>query len=330
MNEFQPYWGLRNGHLMTIVGAFLRRRFPQLPVSAARLFEVEPGTKLRGDCHWQQDRKRHPTLVLLHGLEGSSESGYMLGTAEKAFLAGWNVMRLNQRNCGGTEQLTETLYHSGRSADFRTIVLELIERDSLPAIVVAGFSMGGNLALKMAGEFGKSAPAALRGIVAVAPCLDLAACSDALSQRRNFLFNRHFVESLKRRMRKKARLFPHVYGTNGLAAELRRVRSVREFDEAITARFSGFRGADDYYARSSAMHFLEAIRVPTLIVAAQNDPFVPFRIFQRAAIGENPNIQLLAPPFGGHCAFISQQSGEERFWCEARVVEFCAQRNRLC
>jgi len=313
---------------MTMAGALLRRRFPVLPASVQRFFDIEPGTRVRGDSHWQADRTNHPTLVLLHGLEGSSDSGYMLGTAEKAFLAGFNVVRLNQRNCGGTEQLTETLYHSGRSADFRTIVLELIERDRLPALVFAGFSMGGNLALKMAGEFQDSAPAALRGIVAVAPCVDLAACSDALSERRNFLFNRHFVRSLKRRMRAKAELFPDVYAKNGGMAELGRVRTVRQFDEAITARFCGFEGADDYYARSSAMHFLKAIRMPTLVVTAQDDPFVPFRIFQRAVIRENPNIQLVAPPYGGHCAFISQQSGRERFWCEARIVEFSEQQAR--
>lgn len=314
---------------MTMAGVFLRRRFPRLPVSVSRLFDVEPGTQVRADSHWQQDRKNHPTLVLLHGLEGSSESAYILGTAEKAFVAGFNVVRLNQRNCGGTERLTQTLYHSGRSGDFRAIVLELIERDRLPAIFFAGFSMGGNLALKMAGEFGDSAPAELRGIVAVAPCLDLAACSDALNERRNFLYNRYFVKSLKRRMRDKARIFPDVYATNGWMTELGRVRNVRQFDEVITARFCGFEGADDYYARSSAMHFLEAIRVPTLMLTAQDDPFVPFAIFRMAVIDKNPNIQLVAPRHGGHCAFIAQEGGDERFWCEARIVEFCEQEARL-
>jgi uncharacterized protein len=328
VKEFKPHWALRNGHLMTIAGAFSWRRFPRLPASASRLFDVEPGTQLRGDAHWQKDRRNHPTLVLLHGLEGSSDSAYMLGTAEKAFLAGFNVVRLNQRNCGGTERLTQTLYHSGRSADFRTIVLELIERDRLPAIFFAGFSMGGNLALKMAGEWGDSPPAELAAIVAVAPCLDLAVCSDALSERRNFLYNRYFVQSLRRRMRHKARIFPDVYAANGLVSELERIRSVRQFDEAITARFCGFDDADDYYARSSAIDFLAAIRVPTLMLTAQNDPFVPFRIFPLAVISENPKIQLVAPRHGGHCAFISQESGEERFWCEARIVEFCEQRVR--
>lgn len=304
---------------MTIAAAFWPRKFPQLPAASPRLFDVEEGTQVRGDCHWQEEPRKHPTLVLLHGLEGSSESGYMKGCAEKASAAGFNVVRLNQRNCGGTERLTPTLYHSGRSGDFRAVLLELVERDRLPAIFFAGYSMGGNLVLKMAGELGESAPEELRGIVAVAPCLDLAACADALGEARNFVYNRHFVWKLKARMRRKARMFAGLYSFDGMG----RIGSVRDFDETITARFCGFEGADDYYARSSAMHVLAAIRRPTLILAAQDDPFVPFSTFEREAIRENPNIRLVAPEHGGHCGFISEEGGEEQFWSEARIVEFC-------
>ncbi len=314
---------------MTIAGVFWRRRFPRLPASRPRLFEVEPGTQLRGEMHLQANPQKHPTLLLLHGLEGSSESNYMLGTAEQAYAAGFNAVRLNQRNCGGTEHLTPTLYHSGRSADFGAVVKELIERDGLPEIFFAGVSMGGNLVLKMAGEFGDSAPAELRGIVAVAPALDLAACCDALREPRNFIYNRHFVKQLNRRMRRKAALFPEVYSKNGLDRDLARVRNVRDFDELITARHCGFAGADDYYARSSAMHLVAAIRVPTLILTAQDDPFVPFWTFDRSALRENPNIRLVAPPHGGHGGFISRESGAERFWAEARIVEFCVSKSEI-
>jgi uncharacterized protein len=319
VKDFLPHRSLRNAHLMTIAAAFWPRKFPRLPAALPRFFDVEPGTQVRADCHWQDDPRMHPTLVILHGLEGSSDSAYMLGCAEKASLAGFNVVRLNQRNCGGTEHLTPTLYHSGRSGDLRAVALELIERDRLPEIFFAGYSMGGNLVLKMAGEFGDAAPKELRGIVAVAPCFDLAACADALGQTRNCVYNAHFVRRLKTRMRRKARMFAGIYSTDGLD----RIGSVRDFDEAITARFCGFAGADDYYAKASAMHVLAAIRVPTLILTAQDDPFVPFSTFEREAIRQNPNIRLVAPVHGGHCAFISQEGGEERFWSEARAVEFC-------
>src|SRR3984957_21018159 len=186
---------------MTLAAAYWPRTFPQLGAPPPRNFEVEAGSSIRGDCHWQPDPKKCPTMILVHGLEGSSDSNYMRGTAEKAFTAGFSVVRLNQRNCGGTENLTPTLYNSGLSGDYAAVVKELIERDGLSEIFAVGFSMGGNLVLKMAGDLGADAPDELRAVAAVAPALDLAACADALAEPRNFIYERHFVKRLKRRMR---------------------------------------------------------------------------------------------------------------------------------
>jgi hypothetical protein len=310
---------------MTIAAAFWRRKYPRLPASAARLFDVEPGTQVRAECHWQENPRDHATVVLLHGLEGSSDSGYMLGIAEKAWLAGFNLVRLNQRNCGGTERLTQTLYHSGLSGDIRSVIFELIERDQLTEIFAVGFSMGGNLVLKMAGELSNSAPSQILGFVAVAPALDLAACADALGEPRNFVYQRHFVRGLKRRMRLKTELFPDIFPVDGM----RNIRSVREFDELITARFCGFAGADDYYQRSSAGQLLKDIRKPSLILTSQDDPFVPISSFANPVMSENPCIELVVTKHGGHCAFISNERGDARFWAENRVVEFCLQRSTL-
>ena len=213
--------------------------------------------------------------------------------------------------------------------DIRAVVRELIESDRLPEIFAAGFSMGGNLVLKMAGELGDVAPPELRGFVCVAPAFDLARCADALAESRNVLYEGHFVRSLKRRMRHKARLFPERYAAAALNGGMRGIRTVRDFDDVITAPFCGFRDADDYYARSSAVRVVAAIRRPTLIVAAQDDPFVPFSTIERAEVRKNPSIRLIAPRFGGHCGFISQESGEERFWCEARIVEFCREHSSV-
>jgi predicted alpha/beta-fold hydrolase len=319
VKDFKPLSLLRNPHLMTIAAAYWPRKFSALPPSLPRLFKVEPGTQVLAECHWQENPREHPTLIVLHGLEGSSESNYMLGTAEKAWTAGFNAVRLNQRNCGGTEKLTPTLYHSGLSGDIRGVILELIQHDYLPEIFTTGFSMGGNLVLKMAGESGDAVPQELRAIVAIAPAFDLAACADALAEPQNFIYERYFVRGLKNRMRLKARLFPGKFPLDGLNA----VRTVREFDEVMTARFCGFKGADDYYARSSARRVIGGIRRPTLIITSQDDPFVPFALFQDPAVRTNQNITLVTPQYGGHCAFISQEDGEERFWVESRIVEFC-------
>src|SRR5260370_21763901 len=166
MHTFQPHPLLRNPHAQTLAASFLPRKFLRLSRSTPREFEIEPGTRIRGECHWQSQPRERPTLVLVHGLEGSSESGYMLGLAERAFAAGWNAVRLNQRNCGGTESLTPTLYNSGLSGDYRAVLIELIERDSLSEIFFTGYSMGGNLVLKMAGELAGAAPRHFLGAAA--------------------------------------------------------------------------------------------------------------------------------------------------------------------
>ncbi len=328
MLPFEPHPLLRNPHVMTLAAAFWPRHFPRLSRPTERLFEVELGTKLLAQCHWQPEPQRRPTLVLVHGLEGSSQSLYMLGTAEKAFAAGFNALRLNQRNCGGSERLTSTLYNSGLSGDYRAVLAELVDpsgRDALPEIFFVGYSMGGNLVLKMAGELGADAPRQLRGVCAVNPGLDLAACADALAWPQNFLYEWNFLRGLKQRLRYKARLFPGCYPLDGLA----RVRTLREFDDAITAPAFGYRDANDYYYRASALRAVGQIRVPTLIVTAQDDPFVPFGSFRDPAIAANAHITFVAPARGGHCSFISRFVGEERFWAEARVVEFCREHSAL-
>jgi len=208
------------------------------------------------------------------------------------------------------------------------VVMELAKRDGLPEIFAAGYSMGGNLVLKMAGEMGGSPPAELRGVVAIAPALDLAACADALSKPRNFIYEHHFVTRLKRHMRHKASLYADLYPLHSVPG-FPRISSVREFDDVVTARYCGFEDASDYYARSSASRVVSEIRVPTLIIASKDDPFVPFGPFQSPAILGNRWITLLAPEHGGHCAFISEEDGSERFWAEARIVEFCRNNSEL-
>jgi uncharacterized protein len=325
MKNFEPHPLLRGAHRQTVAYAVWRRSFPALPPGVSRDFETEPGTSIRGECHWQPEPSRRPTLLLVHGLEGSSKSGYMMGLAEMAFHAGWNAVRLNQRNCGDSESLTPTLYNSGLSNDYRAVLFELIERDTLQEIFFAGYSMGGNLVLKMAGELADASPSQLRGVVGVCPSLDLSACVDALGLSRNFLYERRFVASLKDRMRRKAQLFPGKYDLSALPA----VHTVREFDDAITATYCGFDDAEDYYTRSSALRVAGKIRVPSMLLIARDDPFVPFSSFEDPAIARNPHIEVVAPARGGHCAFISRDQGAARFWGEMKVMEFCRSHSKL-
>jgi len=242
-SDFQPHPLLKNGHLMTIASAWWARTFA-LPAAEERLFAVDADSKILGHCHWQLGKRRDaPVIALVHGLEGSSDSNYMRGIAEKAWAAGFHVVRLNQRNCGGTELLTPTLYNSGMSGDYRAVLEELAKVDGFEKIFFAGYSMGGNLVTKMAGEFGESAPRQLRGVCAVCPAMDLAACADDLDRWDNYFYQARFVRGLLKRYARKAELFPQRYAKNGFGS----IRTVREFDDAITAPSFGFKDAQAYY-----------------------------------------------------------------------------------
>ncbi len=310
---------LRNGHSMTIFAALYQRSFPALSVGEKREFKTAPDTTVIGYCHWQPNRLQCKTILQIHGLEGDANRHYMMGTAEKAWRAGFNVIRMNVRNCGGTEHLTPTLYHSGLTADIKALLQILIEEDRLPAIFLVGFSMGANQSLKYAGEVGAKAPAQLKGICAISPPIDLEICSIALRETRNFIYDRRFLRGLKERIRIKEKYFPNLVDWQKLS----RVQKLWDFDDVVTAPHFGFRDGRDYYAQSSSKPYLAHIRVPALIIQAQDDPFIPFTPFQE--ISRNPYVQLLAHKFGGHVGFWHPRSnGSDNYWAEQAAVDYCA------
>ncbi len=321
MNEYAPKRGLRNGHVMTIYAWGKPRRFPHLPPPSDRYFDVAPGTRVLAHCHWQPTPAQHPALIALHGLEGSSSAHDMRGLADKAYAAGFNVVLLNQRNCGGTEELSETLYHSGLTDD-AAHVIEQLSAEGIERIVVVGYSLGGNLALKLAGDFGGAAPPQLRGVCAVSPVLELDACVRALERRQNVVYQWNFVRGLKRRLRRKGQTHPGRFPVE----RLRQVRTVRQFDEYFTAPHFGFAGTSDYYHRASALRVIDRIRVPALIITADDDPFVPVEPFRDPAVTSNPNVTLIVTRGGGHCGFVAASGHADGYWAEERIMEFASER----
>ena len=316
-SQYRPLF--TGGHRQTLYAWARRRRFPHLPEAVVRYFDVTPDARVLAHCHWQASPADRPTLLLLHGLEGSSLAHYMCGISDKAWAAGWNVVRLNQRNCYNTEHLCRGLYHSGLTHDALHVIGELIERDGVGALAVAGYSLGGNLALKLAGELAERPPAALKAVCAVSPTIDLARCVDALERRANFLYQWNFVRNLKARMRRKAAVVPGVYPLE----PLRDIWSVRRFDDVYTAPHHGFRDAADYYFRASALRVIDRIRVPTLILAAEDDPFVPTAPFRSPAVTGNAQIRTVVTPHGGHCAYVERAvDGYDGYWAEREIVRF--------
>jgi len=319
LTDFQPHPWLFNGHVQTVVGNFLPRAPLDFPTEIETV-EVDPADRSRilCHCHWQPElvRAERLTAVLVHGLEGSSDSRYIRGIAARAWAAGMNVIRMNQRNCGGSEALTPTLYHSGRSADVAAVVCHFTQRFALKRVALVGYSMGGNLVLKLAGEWGARPP--LVAVATVCPAIDLAAGADALHEPANRIYELHFLRGLMRRIRRKALLFPGVYQLAGMGP----IRSIRQFDQKIVARYSDFRDADDYYYRASAARVIDRVAVPTLVLCAQDDPFIRLFPETRARVLANQNITFVETRHGGHCAFVSRRTADGINWAEAGVVRF--------
>jgi predicted alpha/beta-fold hydrolase len=319
---FTPHRLFQNGHAQTIAAYLWPRRFRFASErDEERLFEVAPGVKVLAHCRWQSDAKACPTIVAWHGIEGSTSSNYMQATAEKGFRAGFNIIRVNFRNCGGTEHLTSTIYHGGLSDDLRAVVKELIEKDHVSRMLLVGYSLGGNLVLKLAGEYGENPPEEILSICAVSPSVDLSSSADMILKRSNWIYHQDFVRRLKKRIRINHKLYPALYDLTGLDD----VRTLKEFDDLFTARAHGFADADDYYYRSSSLRVIDRIRLPTLIIHAEDDPFIPFAPLRDPIVANNPYIFLADTKQCGHVAFISSdQNGEiDRFWAENRVIEFC-------
>ena len=196
---------------------------------------------------------------------------------------------------------------------------ELIQRDGITAVVVAGYSLGGNLAIKLAGDLGDAAPVALKAVCAVSPTLDLARCVDALKRRANVVYQWNFVRQLKARMRRKAAAFPGAFSLDALGSVL----TVRRFDELYTAPHHGFLDAADYYHRASALRVVDRIRVPALILAAEDDPFVPATPFLGPEITGHPRITAVVTPHGGHCAYLERATEDyDGYWAEREIVRF--------
>jgi hypothetical protein len=319
---FEPRWGLRNAHLQTIIGNFLPR--PPFPLhSVEETVEVDPNDGSRVLCHCDfqpgPECAEQLTVLLVHGLEGSSNSRYIKGIAARAWTAGCNVIRMNMRNCGDTDALSPTLYHSGLSGDVGAVVGHYGRLRGLQRVALVGYSMGGNLVLKLAGEWGGRSP--LCAVAAVCPAIDLAAGSDALHEPSNRAYEWHFLRGLMRRFRCKAALFPSRYDVKNVGS----IRSLRDFDNKIVARYCGFRDADDYYYRAASARVIESIAVPTLILHSLDDPFIRLLPETRAALLANPHIALVETRHGGHCAYLSGDRGNEIHWAEAAVMRFLIQ-----
>ncbi|HTS28640.1 MAG TPA: alpha/beta fold hydrolase [Bryobacteraceae bacterium] len=307
MKPFQPLF--RNPHLQTIAGHYWKRPAPRAFPVERRLFETEPGVRVLVESQ-RPDGVAAGEVVLVHGLEGSGAAGYMQSLSAVALEAGFAAHRFNMRTCGGTELLSPTLYHAGLTSDLLWVLREFLREGRSPVFLV-GFSLGGNVVLKLAGEAGDDALAWISGVCAVSTPLDLSACSHRIAQPDNRLYERRFVIRMRDRLCATGRY------TKGDFAGLETVIGI---DQRITAPSFGFGDAENYYRTQSAIRFLGGLKVPALLIQAKDDTFVPFEIYQSEAVRSNPRIELWATEHGGHLGFLGRRP--HRFWADHAVMSW--------
>jgi|SRR5579872_3325171 len=313
---FIPARLLRNPHLQTFAAALMGRA--QFVPSVERWFISVGGEKnqLRCDCSWQPDPQGRTTAVICHGLGGSSSSPIVIGMAAALWKAGMNIVRYNMRNCGGTEERCRTLYHSGMHGDMVRVIDELIAREC-QSIVLIGFSAGGNLTLNTAASLGSSVPPQVKAVASICGAMDVAAAADALHEGASRFYEWRFVRELENLFKRKAKLFPDIFRLN----HLRKFKSIREFDNDITAPYGGYRDADDIYASISSSRWAERISLPALVIQSKDDPFIRLLPATVEKMKRNPHITFVEPECGGHCGFVA--SGRS-WWAEETVEAFLA------
>ena len=329
--EFPPYKApklLCGGHRMTIAAALLGDlRIDKPPKESERYFEVDTNTTVLAYCAWQERPGQSPTCVLLHGLTGDADDSYVRGTAAKLFKLGFNTLRLNARNCANTLNRTPTIYHMGLTRDMREVLRILAEQDGLQRIYFGGFSMGANVSLKLAGEYGYDAPSYVKGVVAVSPPLRIAESSAALRDGpfNRAIYERKFLRDLKELIRTKAELFPENYDASGLPS----VRTLRDFDRAYVAPSFGFSDEDDYYKRASCGLWVDHIHLPALVITAADDPLIPSSAIEEWKSRAGPQIKFLITRHGGHVGYLSSEPAAneyyqdtDRYWAENRICQF--------
>jgi uncharacterized protein len=300
----------RNPHIQSVLGHFWPRPTHEAALER-RLFETEPGVRVLVESQ-RPEGEAAGEVIMVHGLEGSGQAGYIRSLSHAALRAGYAAHRFHMRTCGGTERLCDTLYHAGLTSDLKAVLSQMREEGRRPAWLV-GFSLGGNVVVKLAGELGEDGPALVRGVCAVSAALDLEASSHRISRPDNRFYEKRFVRRMRARLIATGR-----YSETRLAG----LETLRDFDNRITAPEFGFGDATGYYTSQSAIRFLGGVRVPVLLVQAKDDTFIPFETFESDAVRGNPWVRVAAVEHGGHLGFLGRRPG--RFWSDAAVMSFIA------
>ncbi len=313
--DFEPAWWCPGAHLQTVWGRLLRRR---VAVPTCRVRWTTPDGDFL-DLDFMDGPVNSPFLLVLHGLEGSSNRKYVRGLLRLARKRGWRGVALNFRSCSGSMNRAPRLYHSGETADLDWVVAELTKREPGAVILPVGFSLGGNVLLKWLGEEGDGAPDEVRAAVAISTPFDLAAAARKMSRGIGKLYSRFFFRSLKAKALAKAMQYPDLLDRRAI----KKVRNWKDYDGVVTAPLHGFESAEDYWARSSSASFLAKIRRPVFLISSADDPFTPHTSLPHEPVSESPWLDASFTERGGHVGFVGGAfPWSSVSWAEQRAIEF--------
>ena len=317
---FQPHPLLRGAHRQTIGATYLARA-PQLANTVQHMLELPDGDRLvLHDDRPHTWQPTDPVSLLIHGVSGCHGSVYMIRTAAKLMAHGIRSFRLDMRGCGAGGKLAKHSMHAGRGDDIRAAILFLARLCPQAPRAAVGFSLGGAILLRALGHYGGDLSAQLAGAMAIAPPIDLLTCSAAMRQKQNRLYDRTMARWLYRYVKQRRQENPAIAACD----QGPRPRSIYDVDRQFTAPLGNFSSAEDYYLRCSAAPHLAKITAPTLIVAAQDDPLIPFTIFEQADL--SPSTALFATEHGGHVGFFGRRGVDpDRWWLDWRVVDWVRQ-----
>ncbi|MFE8073164.1 alpha/beta fold hydrolase [Marinobacteraceae bacterium S3BR75-40.1] len=310
---FKPPLLLRNPHVQTVWPTLFRRVSPGDPVPER--IDTPDGDFL--DLDWYRQGSSR-LAVVSHGLEGHSRRPYVLGMVRALQVAGWDVLAWNFRSCGGQMNRLLRFYHSGATEDLDWVIRHALHQGDYRQVDLVGFSIGGNLSLVYLGEQGGGADPRIGRCMAFSVPCDLAHAAEKLAAPENRIYMNRFLKDLREKLRQKSRLFPRQLDLSGLD----RIQTFAQFDDRYTAPMHGFRDAEDYWTQCSSRRFIPAIRRPTLIVNALDDPFLTPACFPESEVGGNPHVELETPRWGGHVGFVHWKG--EDYWSEARACAFLA------
>ncbi|WP_319582159.1 alpha/beta fold hydrolase [uncultured Pseudodesulfovibrio sp.] len=311
--DYRPPFPFASGHMATLFPPLFRLT----PLAAPEPERVELADSDFLDLDWHRSRsgESNRLVIVSHGLEGNSRKKYVLGMAVMATQNGWDAACWSQRGCSEEPNRLPRCYHSGETDDLHEIIQHCLSTGRYEQVVLIGFSMGGNQILKYLGEDPDRVPEQVVGAVAFSTPCDLSGAERVISSHR--VYFEYFMRGLRRKMREKGERFPDVVD----ASRLKGIRTLRDFDNRFTAPMGGYADADDYYAHASSLQFLRALRVPTLLVNAQNDPFLTPTCFPVTEAMSNPHLFLETPAHGGHVGFVTK-GGENVYWSERRAEAF--------